>query len=73
MATSSSHNQDFDDIINRMSNLLDTSNELEYEDEETQQEYLPDWKRCLVFKLVTGRGYAFFMLKEMLVKAWKTR
>ncbi|XP_026425214.1 uncharacterized protein LOC113321518 isoform X2 [Papaver somniferum] len=63
---------EFEDIIKRMSNLMDKNKELEYEEEETQEECLLEWRRCLVFKLVTGRGHAFFILKEMLLKAWKT-
>lgn len=72
MASVASSSQDFEDIINRMSNLLDNNNELEFEDGDPQEDILPEWKRCLVFKLVTGRGYAFSILKEMLGKAWRT-
>lgn len=72
MASASSDPHEYDEIINRMSSLLGDNTNLEYEDEESNDDTLPEWKICLVFKLVTGRGYAFFILKEILTKAWRT-
>lgn len=53
-----------------MSNLLDNPQTIEYEDaEEANKDN--DWKRSMLFRLVSGREYAYSIMKEILYKSWR--
>ncbi|XP_026396882.1 uncharacterized protein LOC113291575 [Papaver somniferum] len=64
-------NSEFEDIINRMNNLMEEPHTYSYDDNDDAQETSFDTHKNVLFKFNSGKEYHLNILNEVLSKAWR--